>query len=87
MLTHTDLKEPDKSALEVAYYSSDIWVGTYLETLPNQHLTAQGAANIAPWTAKICASEGAEAHRPSAEACTNGYEPTDDDDGSPGGSG
>lgn len=54
--------------LEVARYSSGIWVGTYLKTPTHQQLTPEGAANIAPWAAKICEIEGTEAHRLSAEA-------------------
>lgn len=54
--------------LEVARYSSGIWVGTYLKTPTHQHLTPEGAAKIAPWAAKICEIEGTAAHRLSAEA-------------------
>ncbi|MFB6185093.1 MAG: histidinol dehydrogenase [Haloarculaceae archaeon] len=53
---------------EVARYSSGIWVGTYLKTPTHQQLTPEGAANLAPWAAKICEIEGTDAHRRSAEA-------------------
>jgi histidinol dehydrogenase/sulfopropanediol 3-dehydrogenase len=51
----------------VARYSSGIWVGTYLKTPTHQELTAEGAAQIAPWAAKICELEGTHAHQISAE--------------------
>ncbi|MFC7165054.1 histidinol dehydrogenase [Halospeciosus flavus] len=54
--------------LEVARYSGGITVGTYLKTLTHQQLTAEGAATIAPWAAKICELEGTHAHQLSAEA-------------------
>ena len=54
--------------LEVAKYSGGIWVGTYLKTLTHQQATAEGAARIAPWAAKICELEGTHAHQLSAEA-------------------
>jgi histidinol dehydrogenase/sulfopropanediol 3-dehydrogenase len=54
--------------LEVARYSGGIWVGTYLKTLTHQELTAEGAASVAPWAARICELEGTHAHRLSAEA-------------------
>lgn len=53
--------------LQVARYSSGIWVGTYLKTPTHQELTAEGAAAIAPWGAKICEIEGTHAHQLSAE--------------------
>ncbi|MFP8958067.1 histidinol dehydrogenase [Natrialbaceae archaeon A-CW3] len=53
--------------LEVSTYTGGIWVGTYLKTLTHQHLTATGAASIAPHAAKICELEGTVAHRISAE--------------------
>lgn len=53
---------------EVARYNSGIWVGTYLKTPTHQQLTRDGAANIAPWAAKICEIEGTDAHRLSAKA-------------------
>jgi histidinol dehydrogenase/sulfopropanediol 3-dehydrogenase len=53
--------------LEVARYSGGIWVGTYLKTLTHQQATADGAARIAPWAAKICEIEGTHAHQLSAE--------------------
>jgi histidinol dehydrogenase/sulfopropanediol 3-dehydrogenase len=72
---------------EVARYSSGIWVGTYLKTPTHQQLTPEGAANIAPWAAKICEIEGTDAHRISAEARGRGgtrrgdanSDPTSDD--------
>ena len=54
--------------LEVSRYTGGIWVGTYLKTLTHQQLTAEGAATIAPWAAKICEIEGTHAHQLSAEA-------------------
>jgi sulfopropanediol 3-dehydrogenase len=54
--------------LEVAKYHSGIWAGTYLKTPTHQELTAEGAAEIAPWAAKICELEGTHAHQLSAEA-------------------
>lgn len=54
--------------LEVARYSSGIWVGTYLKTPTHQELTAEGAASIADHAAKICEIEGTHAHQISAEA-------------------
>ncbi|MDL5363509.1 histidinol dehydrogenase [Halalkalicoccus sp. NIPERK01] len=54
--------------LEVARYSGGIWVGTYTKTLTHQEATAEGAARIAPWAAKICELEGTHAHQLSAEA-------------------
>lgn len=54
--------------LEVAKYSGGIWVGTYLKTLTHQEATADGAAELAPWAARICELEGTHAHRLSAEA-------------------
>lgn len=54
--------------LEVARYSSGIWVGTYLKTPTHQKLTAEGAANVADRAAKICEIEGTHAHQLSAEA-------------------
>ncbi len=54
--------------LEVARYSSGIWVGTYLKTPTHQELTAEGAASIADHAAKICEIEGTHAHQLSAEA-------------------
>lgn len=54
--------------LQVARYSSGIWVGTYLKTPTHQELTEEGAANVAPWAAKICEIEGTHAHQLSAEA-------------------
>lgn len=53
--------------LQVARYSSGIWVGTYLKTPTHQELTREGAARIAPWAATICEIEGTHAHRISAE--------------------
>ncbi|MFC6722830.1 histidinol dehydrogenase [Halobium palmae] len=68
--------------LEVSRYSSGIWVGTYLKTPTHQQLTPEGAANIAPWAAKICEIEGTEAHRLSAEArAPTEREPADSSDG------
>ena len=54
--------------LEVAKYTGGIWVGTYLKTLTHQEATAEGAAEIAPWAARICELEGTHAHQLSAEA-------------------
>lgn len=54
--------------LEVARYSSGIWVGTYLKTPTHQQLTSAGASRLAPWASKICELEGTEAHRLSADA-------------------
>lgn len=54
--------------LEVAKYSGGIWVGTYLKTLTHQEATADGAAELAPWAARICELEGTHAHQLSAEA-------------------
>lgn len=54
--------------LEVAKYSGGIWVGTYLKTLTHQEATAEGAAELAPWAARICELEGTHAHQLSAEA-------------------
>lgn len=54
--------------LQVAKYSSGIWVGTYLKTPTHQELTAEGAAELAPHAAKICELEGTHAHQLSAEA-------------------
>lgn len=54
--------------LEVSEYSGGIWVGTYLKTLTHQQLTREGAAEIAPWAARICELEGTHAHQLSAEA-------------------
>jgi sulfopropanediol 3-dehydrogenase len=54
--------------LEVSKYSGGIWVGTYLKTLTHQQLTQEGAADIAPWAARICELEGTHAHKRSAEA-------------------
>ncbi|MFB6135223.1 MAG: histidinol dehydrogenase [Halobacteriaceae archaeon] len=54
--------------LRVARYSGGVWVGTYLKTLTHQQLTAEGAATVAPWAARICELEGTHAHRLSAEA-------------------
>ena len=54
--------------LEVSRYTGGIWVGTYLKTLTHQELTAEGAANVAPWAARICEIEGTHAHQLSAEA-------------------
>ncbi|MCH7661684.1 MAG: histidinol dehydrogenase [Euryarchaeota archaeon] len=53
---------------EVARYSGGIWVGTYLKVLTHQEATAEGAANVAPWAARICELEGTHAHQLSAEA-------------------
>lgn len=53
--------------LEVARYSGGINVTTYLKVLTHQELTADGAAGIAPWAAKICEIEGTHAHQISAE--------------------
>jgi histidinol dehydrogenase/sulfopropanediol 3-dehydrogenase len=53
--------------LEVATYSGGINVTTYLKALTHQELTADGAATIAPWAAKICEIEGTHAHQISAE--------------------
>jgi sulfopropanediol 3-dehydrogenase len=54
--------------LEVARYSGGIWVGTYLKTLTHQEATADGAADVAKWAARICELEGTHAHQLSAEA-------------------
>ena len=54
--------------LEVAKYTGGIWVGTHLKTLTHQEATAEGAAEIAPWAARICELEGTHAHQLSAEA-------------------
>lgn len=54
--------------LEVSEYSGGIWVGTYLKTLTHQQLIQEGAAEIAPWAARICELEGTHAHKRSAEA-------------------
>ena len=54
--------------LQVARYSSGIWVGTYLKTPTHQELTPEGAAEIAPHAAKICELEDTHAHQLSAEA-------------------
>ncbi|MFW5919095.1 MAG: histidinol dehydrogenase [Halanaeroarchaeum sp.] len=54
--------------LEVSRYSGGIWVGTYLKTLTHQEATAEGAAEVAKWAARICELEGTHAHQLSAEA-------------------
>ncbi|WP_430503962.1 histidinol dehydrogenase [Haloparvum sp. PAK95] len=54
--------------LEVSRYSGGIWVGTYLKTLTHQEATADGAAEVAEWAARICELEGTHAHQLSAEA-------------------
>ncbi|MFC7157782.1 histidinol dehydrogenase [Halomarina halobia] len=54
--------------LQVARYSSGIWVGTYLKTPTHQELTAEAAADLAPHAAKICELEDTHAHQLSAEA-------------------
>lgn len=64
--------------LEVSRYSGGIWVGTYLKTLTHQQATAEGAADIAPWAAKICEIEGTHAHQLSAEARMTPGEAPDD---------
>ena len=53
--------------LEVARYSGGINVTTYLKVLTHQETTAEGAARIAPWAARICQLEGTHAHQVSAE--------------------
>ncbi len=53
--------------LEVAKYSGGINVTTYLKFLTHQELTAEGAASIAPWAARICQLEGTHGHQVSAE--------------------
>lgn len=53
--------------LEVARYSGGINVSTYLKVLTHQETTAEGAARIAPWAARICQLEGTHAHQVSAE--------------------
>ncbi|SFR64372.1 histidinol dehydrogenase [Halogeometricum limi] len=52
--------------LRIARYNSGIWVGTYLKTPTHQRLTADGAAELAPWAATICEIEGTHGHRLSA---------------------
>lgn len=54
--------------LEVSRYSGGIWVGTYLKTLTHQEATAEGAAEVAEWAARICELEGTHGHQLSAEA-------------------
>jgi histidinol dehydrogenase/sulfopropanediol 3-dehydrogenase len=53
--------------LEVARYSGGINVTTYLKVLTHQETTAEGAASVAPWAARICQLEGTHAHQVSAE--------------------
>ena len=53
--------------LEVARYSGGINVSTYLKVLTHQETTAEGAATIGPWAARICQLEGTHAHQVSAE--------------------
>ncbi|WP_435348534.1 histidinol dehydrogenase [Haloarchaeobius sp. HRN-SO-5] len=53
--------------LEVARYSGGINVTTYLKILTHQETTAEGAARVAPWAARICQLEGTHAHQVSAE--------------------
>jgi histidinol dehydrogenase/sulfopropanediol 3-dehydrogenase len=53
--------------LEVARYSGGINVTTYLKVLTHQETTAEGAARVAPWAARICQLEGTHAHQVSAE--------------------
>jgi sulfopropanediol 3-dehydrogenase len=53
--------------LEVARYSGGINVSTYLKVLTHQETTAEGAARIGPWAARICQLEGTHAHQVSAE--------------------
>ncbi|QIO25220.1 histidinol dehydrogenase [Haloarcula sp. JP-L23] len=60
-----------------ARYSSGIWVGTYLKTPTHQELTAEGAAQIAPWAAKICELEGTHAHKISAQKRESSQTETD----------
>jgi histidinol dehydrogenase/sulfopropanediol 3-dehydrogenase len=66
--------------LQVARYSSGIWVGTYCKTPTHQFLTPEGAAEIAPWAARICELEGTHAHQLSAEARARSPDATADDD-------
>ncbi|MGM0590449.1 MAG: histidinol dehydrogenase [Halobacteriota archaeon] len=67
--------------LRVSRYNSGIWVGTYLKTPTHQRLTKAGAANIAPWAAKICEIEGTHGHQLSAlaRADTEAEAEADDD--------
>jgi len=60
--------------LEVARYSRGINVTTYLKVLTHQETTADGAAAVGPWAARICQLEGTHAHQVSAEERI----PTDD---------
>ena len=53
--------------LEVSRYSGGINVTTYLKVLTHQETTAEGAAKIGPWAARICQLEGTHAHQVSAE--------------------
>ena len=53
--------------LEVARYSGGINVTTYLKVLTHQETTAEGAARVGPWAARICQLEGTHAHQVSAE--------------------
>jgi len=53
--------------LEVARYSGGINVTTYLKVLTHQEATAEGAAAVGPWAARICQLEGTHAHQVSAE--------------------
>ena len=53
--------------LEVARYSGGINVTTYLKVLTHQETTAEGAAQVGPWAARICQLEGTHAHQVSAE--------------------
>ena len=53
--------------LEVARYNGGITVTTYLKWLTHQEATADGAAAVGPWAARICQLEGTHAHQVSAE--------------------
>ena len=53
--------------LEVATYSGGINVTTYLKVLTHQEATAEGAADVGAWAARICQREGTHAHQVSAE--------------------
>lgn len=52
---------------EVARYNGGITVTTYLKLLTHQEATAEGAAAVGPWAARICQLEGTHAHQVSAE--------------------
>jgi sulfopropanediol 3-dehydrogenase len=63
--------------VKAARYTSGLWVGKFIKSVTNQHLTKAASRRIAPIMSRICVAEGMIAHGITADAREERYRTED----------